>query len=204
MLAADPTMQRTIKMLLEHRRGALGLTELSSDVLAHRNRDPGCRTQSGDVLIPLRDSYRKALVMLDYHGCGEQKLSAQQLEIAKELEYRQNGWGLDRVVFVVIEPELEAWIFASSLRHLEHLTGWVQTERLQKWLKDLGYLIPGSYKPVDPKSVLDLVLRTLDKRRSAKLFADLAQRVTLANCQDRAFLKFRDTLQRWFAPAHES
>jgi hypothetical protein len=141
--------------------------------------------------------------MLDYHGCGEQKLSAQQLEIAKELEYRQSGWGLDRVVFVVIEPELEAWVFASSLRHLEHLTGWVQTERLRKWLENRGYLTPGSYKPVDPKSVLDLVLRTLDKRRSAKLFADLAQRVTLANCQDRAFLKFRDTLQRWFAPAHQ-
>ena len=69
---------------------------------------------------------------------------------------------------------------------------------MRDWFETRGHLSPGSMKPGDPKATINAALRQQKTQMSAKLFADLARGVSLARCQDRAFQKFRTTLQRWF------
>lgn len=198
VLTADPTMERTLRTLLQNRRNSLGISALTIDFQTHRHRDSGCRTAAGPVINPLRNQYRKAMVVFDFHGSGESRRSASQLEIDIERDLQNAGWGVDTIAVVSIEPELEAWVFGASERNLEMVIGWSQPKSIRDWLELNGYMSQEDAKPTDPQKAFDDMLRLQGKQRSRKLFADLAQRVSLARCQDRAFQKFRSTLQRWF------
>ena len=202
VLAADTQMQRTIETILEYRRSSLAIaSDFSADVLSHPNQDPGCRTDAGRVLEPRRNTYQKAIVIFDYHGCGEQRLDAVELEARLEAQFSHGGWTQDRITFIVIDPELEAWLFGASFHHIERVVGWSQPLDIRRWLIERGFLLREIAKPRDPKAAFEAVLHQQRIPPSAKLFADLAQRVSLARCQDRAFQKFRATLQRWFPAA---
>ena len=199
VLAADTQMQRTIETILEHRRSSLAIaSDFSADVLSHPNHDPGCRTDAGRVLEPRRNTYQKAIVIFDYHGCGERRLDAVELENRLETQFSQGGWTHDQITFIVLDPELEAWLFGASFHHIERVVGWSQPQNIREWLIERGFLLPEITKPHDPKAAFEAVLHQQKIPPSAKLFADLAQRASLARCQDRAFQKFRTTLQRWF------
>ncbi len=198
VLAADGTIQRTIQTLLEERRNQLRISAISVDFQTHRHRDSGCRTAPGEVINPLRAQYRKGMVIFDFHGSGERRRTAPQLEIDLEQDLQNSGWGSDGVAVVSIEPELEAWVFGASARHLENAVGWSQPQSIRDWLELHGYVTQGDAKPTDPQTALDEMLQIQGKQRSRKLFADLAGRISLIRCQDRAFQKFRSTLQRWF------
>ena len=198
VLSADPTIQQTIATLLEHRRSSLDVRPLSVDYQTHRHRDSGCRTAPGLVINPLRRHYSRAMVVFDFHGSGERRRTATQLEIDLENDLRQAGWGQDQIAVVSIEPELEAWVFGASFIQLEMITDWSQPQPIRGWLEQNGHLSPGETKPNDPQAAFDEMLGLQGKRRSRRLFVDLARSVSLARCQDRAFQKFRATLQRWF------
>ena len=198
VLTADGTIQRTLQTLLEERRASLGVSAFAVDFQTHRHRDPGCRTAPGEVINPLRNSYRKAMVVFDFHGSGEMQRTATQLEIDLEQDLRNSGWGQDEISVVSIEPELEAWVFGASFERLEQLINWSQHQSIRGWLELNGHISQGETKPNDPQTAFDEMLKLQGKQRSRRLFADLARTVSLARCQDRAFQKFRATLQRWF------
>jgi len=198
VVTADSQIHRTVEILVNHRRRSLALREFSADVVRHPGQDSGCRANPGRMLDPHRNSHAKAMVIFDFHGCGERRLSPQDLETRLENDFARRGWGPDRVSFVVIEPELEAWLFGASYRHLESEVSWSRSVGIQRWLTELGYLQTGTVKPSNPQAAFEAVLYEQKLPRSADLFANLAQRVSLARCQDRAFQKFRSTLQRWF------
>ena len=198
IVTADSQMQTIIETLLQHRRPSLGISEFSADVVRHRDQDPGCRTASGAVLNPSRDLYHKAMVVFDFDGSGENHLSPERLERQLEQEYQNRGWGMDRVTFVVIAPELEAWIFGASYHHLQNAVRWDHPQPMRDWLASNGHLTPGVIKPTNPKAAIEAVLDQTRQRRGSRLYAELARNVSLAHCQDRAFRKFRSTLHRWF------
>jgi hypothetical protein len=198
VVTADSQMHLTVEALLNHRRRSLAVADFSVDVVTHPNQDPGCRTDAGRLLNPRRQSHGKAMVLFDFDGCGERHLSPQDLETSLETQFANQGWGSDRVTFVVIEPELEAWLFGASFRQIERAVGWSETQSIRGWLIERGYLTPGSSKPCNPKAAIESVLYQQKHPRSGRLFADLARTVGLPRCRDRAFQKFRSTLQRWF------
>ena len=198
VLTADPTMQRTIQTLLAERRDAMGISAITVDIQTHRHRDSGCRTSPGAVINPLRNRYRKSMVVFDFHGSGERRRTAAELEFDLEQELANAGWGRDEIAVIIIDPELESWVFGASSRHLESSVNWSQPQSIRDWLELHGHTSHGDPKPSDPQIALDEMLRLHGKRRSRRFFADLARKVSLARCQDRAFQKFRDTLQRWF------
>ena len=198
VVTADSQMHLVVEALLNHRRQSLAIGDFSVDMVTHPNQDPGCRTDAGRLLNPRRQTHGKAMVIFDFDGCGERHLSPQGLETSLETQFADQGWGPDRVTFVVIEPELEAWLFGASYLQIERAVGWSQTQSIRDQLIERGYLSPGSSKPSDPKTAIETVLYQQKRPRSGRLFADLARTVGLARCQDRAFQKFRSTLQRWF------
>ena len=198
VLAADGTISRTIQTLLVDRREALGISALTVDFQTHHHHDSGCRSAPGEVINPLRDKYHKGMVIFDFHGSGETRRTAAQLEADLEQHLKDSGWQQDRIAVVAIEPELEAWVFGSSVHRLEGLVGWSQPQSIIDWLEFNGFLSFGEVKPNDPQAAFDAMLRAHRKRRSRKLFVDLARTIDFSRCQDRAFQKFRATLQRWF------
>ena len=198
VLTADTHMRSTVDVLLQHRRPALGISDLTADVIRHPDSDPGCRSASAKLLNPLRDKYRKAMVLFDFDGCGTHHTDPMSLERDLERQYYDAGWRPDSVAFVVIAPELETWMFGASHRNLERVLRWSQPVPLRDWFEAEGYLPAGSTKPEDPKATINAALNRQKTQISAKLFADLARNASLARCQDRAFQKLCNTLRRWF------
>jgi len=96
---------------------------------------------------------------------------------------------------VVIDPELEIWVFAKS-RHVAEIIASGDAESLQAiWQK---YSVAGELKPQKPKEAMEEVLRQKRIPRSSSLFRQLAERVSLRDCTDRSFVRLREVLKKWF------
>ncbi len=196
VLAADKQMESAIRGLLR-REAALGIRTPSFDVFVHPERDPGCLTHAHELLRPLSTRYARALVMLDRLGSGKHELPCEVLE--KDIEDRlcRSGWG-DRAAAIVLDPELEVWVWSKSL-HVDRILGWEgRTPDLWTWLREKGFLLPGHVKPQRPKEAMEEALRVARKPRSSAIYRDLAESVSLARCTDRAFTKLRQLLASWF------
>ena len=127
-------------------------------------------------------------------------MAAPELELQVEQQLVASGWPPDDIAVVVIDPELEAWVFGASWRHLQDMVRWSESQGIREWLQSRDFLRPGAVKPTDPKAAFDALLGLRGIRRSGRLLADLARNVSLTHCQDRAFQKLCSTLQRWFPP----
>jgi hypothetical protein len=139
-----------------------------------------------------------AVVVFDREGCGSAGSRA-QIETDVEKRLAQSGWQ-GRSAAVVIDPELEAWVWSDS-PHVDAALGWPQRGlQLRAWLAERGFLEPGQRKPARPKEAMDTALRDSKKKSSSALYVELATRVSFERCTDPAFLKLRSTLQSWFPP----
>jgi hypothetical protein len=194
-LVSDDQMKFAVEGLLS--RGlALGFQNISFDIYVHPNKDPGCLLRAHDFLRAFHRQYRCALVMFDREGCGREG-AAEDLEREVEQRLSAAGWG-DRAAVVVIDPELEIWVWSDS-QQVDDALGWTgHKPPLKQWLRDESHIIGNAMKPHRPKEALEKALRLARKARSSAIFLELAKHVSVRRCQDRAFLKFKGILQRWF------
>ena len=107
-----------------------------------------------------------------------------QNDLNREFE---DSWG-KRARAIVLDPELEAWVWSDS-PHVAVVAGWKnQRPPLRRWLIGQGYLQEGATKPAQPKEALEAALHTV--RKSASLYRQLAK--------DSAFLELKTILTAWF------
>ncbi len=199
VLVADGQMEFAVKGLLM-RGEAIGFQPLSVDIHVHPDKDPGCLLRGHDFLRPFHRQYRHALIMLDYEGCGQEMRPRVDLEAELERRLASSGWG-NRATAVILDPELEVWVWSDS-PEVDAVLGWTnRTPCLADWLRDAGYLHGDTKKPNRPKEALEHALRLVRKGKSSAIFLQLAQRVSVNRCTDPTFLKFKTTLQRWFGRA---
>lgn len=203
VLTGDPTMRIAVMALLR-RHQALQIRPIvpdaAADVYEHPKRDPGVYREADVFLRPFVTQYRYALVMFDREGCGAEKTQGRE-EIEREVEAKlsKNGWQ-NRCSAIVIDPELEAWVWADS-PHVARVLGWgSDLKKLRKWLEKEGYLDPGEAKPRRPKEAMQQALRLTRTPRSASLYEELAKKVGLSRCTDNAFRRLCTVLRRWFPP----
>ena len=197
VLVADKNMASAVEGLLS-RPEALEISAIQRDIYTHPERDPGCLRKSADFLKPFTSDYAHALVLLDRDGCGMDQLSRQELEQQVETQLDSGGWG-DRAAAIVIDPELEAWVWSDS-PHVSSILGWGdRTPDLQTWLQEEGFLSEGLQKPVKPKEAVERVLRLARKPRSSVIYEELATRVSVRRCTDPAFGKLKEVLKAWFS-----
>lgn len=195
VLVADKNMQAGVSSMLQ-RHAALGIRAVTADILRHPEKDCGCRTGGIEFLSAFVNQYDHALLMFDYEGCGVEKRNVQELEEEIETSLREK-WG-DKGVVVVIAPELDIWVWSDS-PHVERVLGWTgRTPKLRSWLVAQGFKSPSQEKPTRPKEALEGALRVARKPRSSSIYQSLAKKVSLARCNDRAFIKLKTTLQQWF------
>jgi hypothetical protein len=196
VVVADKDMEYTIRGLLS-REKALRMRAVSAEVFAHPEHDPGCYLRSHTFLRSMVNKYAKAIVLFDRAGCGADARTRAKLEAEVEERLGGSGWK-GRCGAIVLDPELEIWVW-SDAPHVAEILGWRgRTPPLPQWLRDEQFWQDGAAKPHAPKEAMQAVLRLTQLPRSASRYKQLAEAVSLDRCRDAAFLKLKRTLQVWF------
>ncbi len=199
VLVADKNTQFALQGLFS-RSQSLGIRDISqsNDIFVHPQRDPGCYNQCVSFLRSFKGVYDYGLVVFDHEGSGQEDKSREEIEFELEQELIQSGWN-DRIAVVVLEPELESWIWSDS-PHVEKILGWEeQPISLKEWLIDQKFLEPEQVKPSRPKEAMDEAIRQVNKAHSSAIFLQIAEKVSLNRCQDKSFLKLKKILHSWFS-----
>ena len=197
-VVADKQIKATIEELLR-RPLSLGIRPIEAEFLLHPHHDPGCYARPADLLRGYRQAAEHGLIVLDHAWDGVPVTSGVELEVLIAEKLDQAGMA-DWAVPVVIEPELEAWVFSAS-PYVPDLLGWKGPwPAFRKALEERNLWTAPDAKPADPKAAIEYVLGRTGKSRSASLFRRLARKVNTAGCQDRAFLRLKELLQAWFPP----
>jgi hypothetical protein len=196
VLVADKNMEFAVKGILS-RFNALGIREVAPKLHVHPENDPGCLLRGHLFLSLFVNQYAHALILLDREGSGRERSSREALESELEERLNQSGWG-NRAAAIVIDPELEMWVWSDS-PHVDSVLGWEGKEpALRSWLQERGYLQEGRIKPGRPKEAMEQALRTVRKPRSSAIYQQLARKVSLERCTDSSFVKLKTILQGWF------
>ena len=164
----------------------------------HPQHDPGCFGQSVGILAVYQNTHSRAVVVFDREGCGQEQFTREQLEARVEEELAANGWK-DRSSVIVIDPELENWVWSRSI-HVATALGWRDPAiDVRQWLLEQNFLSDTTQsKPDRPKEAMEAALRHVRKARSSAIYRAIANEVSLSNCDDPAFVKFRQALGAWF------
>lgn len=195
VLVADQQMESTFEGLLS-RTQALETRSISFTVTKHPRKDAGCLHDARTFLRPFASKYGYCLVAFDHEGCGQESRSAEEIREAIVGQLSANGWQ-DRCEVVVIEPELEAWVWSSS-RKVDDILGWSgRIPDLRTWVSE-RFDIGESGKPFRPKEALQAALMEVQKVPSSSLFRQMASTVSWKGCEDPSFLHLLKTLHHWF------
>lgn len=197
VLAADKDLQFALEGLLA-RPEALGIRPIERDIFVDPEHDPGCALRGVEFLRTFASQYRHGLLIFDHEGSGRERRARKQLQddLNRALAHI---WGDGKACAIVIAPELEAWVWSTS-PHVAEIAGWGSRQPgLRLWLVQEGWLSKGEIKPARPKEAFQAALRQARQPRSASLYRQLAERVSLRDCEDEAFREFREVLKTWFS-----
>lgn len=198
ILVADLDIEQAVKGLLG-RFPALRIRpvryQIVRDTLA--GHDGGTFKRADPLLESFSaDPACHALVLFDRAWDGAPSKDAKRL--AADVEQRlAPTWG-DRARCIVLDPEIEVWVFSDS-PHVDRTLGFSEGQ-LRSWLRDEGQWPIGQPKPSDPKTAMRQALRKSGIKPSAALFHELASKVGLERCIDPSFRSFVETLRNWFPP----
>ena len=155
------------------------------------------------ILRTYRGRAEHALIVLDYAWGGVPAASGTDLECWIEDKLGREDM-VHWAVPVVIEPELEAWVFSKS-PHVDTVLGWAdRSPDLRAALKKRDLWKPEDPKPADPKAAVEWALREVRRPRNSSIYRELARKVSTRACRDRAFLRLKKLLQGWFPPVAAS
>ncbi len=206
VVVPDLDTENAVKTLLCERCRSLGIaldftpaSPPQGDLLRYAGRDPGCYRKAAELLRAPQRTHRHALLIFDRHGCGAGDETRTEIETEVEQRIHNSGWSRGAVSVVAIEPELEAWAWADS-PHVARVLGWGDdTHALRPFLEHAGLWEENAAKPNNPKEAMERALREKRKPLGARVFSDLASRVSLRDCEDPSFQKFRQTITKWFS-----
>ena len=185
------------------------------DLLVHPGHDPGVWKYSQVLLASKKDTHERSIIILDNDWDGSPGVA--QIEADIEQNMIASGWAQNRFEVIVIDPELESWIWQDNI-HVEEAFDHARPPSLRDKLATLTLLpngklanaqpalgqIPiwpvGDAKPPDPKSAVEAVTSMKSLGPVSAVFNEIASKVGVGNCQDPAFQKLRATLQQWFPP----
>lgn len=209
VIVPDGAILNVVQTLLGERHRSLQIRELSFEVRKDPLHDASPETKAVDILRGYLRSHKRAMVMRDLAGSGWEMRGANALEGKLTHALLANGWTMERVVAIVIEPEIEAWLRLGSthLRKLVEerarrntdLAGLLFSQQVQKAIEGSGGESKG--KPDRPKEAFEGLLEEFGIPRSNALYRELARHESLEGCVIPSFRRFVDSLHRWFATA---
>lgn len=195
ILTAGKVEQFAIQELIR-RPADLGIRPIEYDCFSHPGHDAGVFKRAHEFLRPFL-KWDRALVVFDREGCGYDQNPRGLLESEVENRLAVNGWN-DRARVVVIDPELESWVWDSSYQ-VSRILRWPDgADGLKRWLAERGFMKEVETKPARPKEAFDAALRHRKIPHSSTLFRDFAKAFKFRACTDAAFQRFVSTLRSWF------
>lgn len=202
-LVADKNMEGMIKGFFSRENFHLSLGCGNFDFnskhdlkVAHGQNDPGLYTRAGELLQPYASEYRHVVVIVDAEWDGSPGAELIQKRMNEHLELA--GWAKDKGCAVVIDPELENWVWQDNPHVCESIEFNKTFSELRTKLEMAGFWDAGSVKPIRPKEAFEWALRNSKKARSSAIYQQLASGVSTKNCSDISFGKLRTALQVWF------
>jgi hypothetical protein len=196
LLVADKNMQFALAGALV-RHQAMAIRPITFDFRSHAGRDGGACSTGVDILATQRRQFSRALLVFDREGCGRDDDAP---IIERDLDTRlARVWGNDAKA-IVIEPEVDAWVWGAD-NAMRDVLGWPHSQPIRQWLAKEGFDIADNGKPVRPKEAFEALRRVHQQGRSSALYRNITEKISLQNCVDPAFIRLRDTLRTWFPPA---
>lgn len=194
-LVADKNMAAVVQTLLE-RHESLDIRKIAFKILTHPQHDPGCFGSPAGLLELYVRQAQHGLVVLDRQWDGAPDKTAVELE--GDVNGRLCHLGPDWARCVIIDPELEAWLFTRSPR-LDEAIGWAGRDpSLGKELAARELWLESAPKPTDPRQALKWALAHVGKQTSSSIYRQIAKHVGVKKCVDPSFHRFRSILQLWF------
>lgn len=124
--------------------------------VAAGDNDPGLYTRGHELLRPYQASHRHAVVALDADWDGSPGGEAISEHLTARI--KATGWEADRFVVIVIDPELENWIWQQN-DHVARGLGFSDSDELLAD-PDLRAAWPHEQaKPSSPKEILESLLQ---------------------------------------------
>lgn len=146
-------------------------------------------------------SHERAVIILDEDFSGSPGANVLREEIAANMKKR--GWDNDRFEVVVIQPMLEAWLWANNV-NVAKAFGFDDFPSLQELLVERGVWQAGQPKPCASKlkDAKKIALQFGGKNRLGhspfgKLFGQISSRAC-NTCQEPSFKQMHARLQSWF------
>lgn len=123
-LVADKNMEAVAAAMLD-RHESLGIHAISKQLLVHPRRDSGCYHDPVPYLRAFRREAAHGLVLLDRAwDAPNRSVTELESDVATRL---QQEFGGDWAQCVVIDPELEIWLFRRSHQLIDAL-GWTHVD----------------------------------------------------------------------------
>lgn len=163
--------------------------------VASGDNDPGLYTRGHELLRPYQATHRHAVVVLDADWDGSPGKTAITEHLTAQIT--ATGWRADRFNVIVIDPELENWIWQQN-DHVARGLGFGNSNELMAD-PDLQVAWPqGQVKPSSPKEILEFLLQKRRIPRSSAIYKQITSQVSVKHCQDSAFHRLIDSLRTWF------
>lgn len=195
-LVADSAMEQLLRGFFgrEQFHRTLGCRPFSfdprTDLIVAPTKDPGVHSTARELLRPMENRYGHAVVMLDadWNGSpGAEKIREHITEALKP------AW--DEFVVIVLEPEIEAWLWQDNPNVAKALKC---REDFRTVLHYSEHWPQGQAKPHDPKDAWQYLCRKQRADSSNAVFKRLAASVATKHCQDEAHKLLVNTLRTWF------
>jgi len=195
VVVADGGIEQAVRGMLSRPR-ALGIRSLQGVEYPKLHKLDQGSFESGHELAELyRTTHEHALIIFDFDWEGrptdDPNVMVEQVEAKLD-----RTWG-GRGRCVVIDPELEVWIWSDS-PHVAKALGWERMSELRQWLELRELWPPAVPKPTDPKQAYEQAIREKRVQKSNATFLKLAQSVSFERCNDHSFQRLVGILRGWF------
>jgi hypothetical protein len=110
----------------------------TQDIIVESGSDPGVLQRAHELLRLYLHTHRFAVVVLDHAWVGSPDVEVIEQTIKGNM--LSSGWRTDRVAVIVIDPELEAWLWQDS-SHVATALRFTQHPSLRQWLEAQSRLI---------------------------------------------------------------
>jgi hypothetical protein len=162
--------------------------------------DPGVWKMAGPRLQQHAATHGKAILVID----ADFDPYPDPVEIRADVSasMRAHGWTPDRFETIVIEPMVEAWLWADGPSTAQGL-GVRDFNALKTRLTADGLWHAGEAKPHRLKEARNAAARMGGRKTGAPIFRAVFTALSsraLDNCVEPGFVLLRQTLQRWFPP----
>src|SRR6266436_3081128 len=162
----------------------------------NENTDGGIHRRAHMLLRRYTRSHQNAVVMLDKKFGGQLPAAVVREEIRNNLLH--NGWSAECVEVVVIDPELEVWLWQRRNPHIARAFRYNGAISLEEFLEAEGFWPSAAVKPPKPKDAAHLLLRRYRAGVPMVVYRLTIEHISVSGCQDPAFSRLVGALRRWF------